>query len=186
VGGWGANVHDLSDPSVRRAYRRGLTLSPVCEVWQICLKQQLRNPCGRGVGGDEKGTKCLRIYNWATRKVTLIPTVEPEIRPLLAKGSETTFVSRQCPQKQTTEQRPLLGSRFLISNRAMVFSMRSVPRYNRDGLEQRVQCSVERSGCDEDSRRLVWNGREENSPPTGDQGNNTWIYASTPPYAYMV
>jgi hypothetical protein len=41
-------------------------------------------------------------------------TVESEKQPLLAKGSETTFVSRQRPRK-TTVRRPLLGSGFLIS-----------------------------------------------------------------------
>jgi hypothetical protein len=71
-------------------------------------------------------------------------TVEPQKQPLLANGSETIFVSRQRFDKQTTEQCPLLGSRFLISNRRTVFSVRSVLRcYNCGGMEQRVQGSVE-------------------------------------------
>jgi hypothetical protein len=39
--------------------------------------------------------------------------VGPEKQPLLANGSETTFVSRQRP-RNTMERRLLLGSRFLI------------------------------------------------------------------------
>jgi hypothetical protein len=65
-------------------------------------------------------------------------TVEPEKQPLLANGSETTFVSRQTPRN---EQRPLLGSRLLImqqldyNNGRVVFSTRFVTKnYKRDEI----------------------------------------------------
>jgi hypothetical protein len=61
-------------------------------------------------------------------------TVEPEKQSLLAKGSDRTFVSMQ----------QILYKQQMNRNRGTVFYVRSVPRcYNRDGLQQRVQCSVE-------------------------------------------
>jgi hypothetical protein len=45
---------------------------------------------------------------------------EAEKQPLQANGFETTFISRQTAAKQTTERRPLLGSRFLISRKGSV------------------------------------------------------------------
>jgi hypothetical protein len=47
-------------------------------------------------------------------------TVEPVKQPLLANGSETTFISRQRPRKE------LLGSRFLIMKQLDYRSKRDV------------------------------------------------------------
>jgi hypothetical protein len=68
-------------------------------------------------------------------------------QPLIANGSETTSISRQRPQNSGTifvSRQQIFNKQQFNSKRWMVFSVRSVSRcYNGDGLEQRVQCSVE-------------------------------------------
>jgi hypothetical protein len=74
-------------------------------------------------------------------------TVEPEKQPLLANGSETTFVSRQRP-RNTTERRPLLGSRLLISsNSRPLLGNGSVNTFPRKRLA--YENGVVRAGRDE-------------------------------------
>jgi hypothetical protein len=71
-------------------------------------------------------------------------TVKPEKQPLLANGSETTFVSRQRPRNNGTKsvaRQQILCKRQLNSNIGTMFSAQSVPRcYNQDGMGQPVSC----------------------------------------------
>jgi hypothetical protein len=60
----------------------------------------------------------LRLYSQSKYIVVYLlkaRTVEPEKQPLLAKDSETNIRFQATAANMTTEGRPLLGSRFLIS-----------------------------------------------------------------------
>jgi hypothetical protein len=75
-----------------------------------------------------------------------VRTAEPEKEPLLAKGSEKFLGNGSETNNGTTSvaRQQITNNQQVNSNKGTLFSVQSVGRcFNRDGLEKRVECSVE-------------------------------------------